>query len=281
VKVGRFALKTLDLANLMRMSAQFAQSNRNPSPEQLAAMLLLLEGTEIANLVAPYKDSKKPVSIETLNISWGQFVGPIPSKARVTLKMSGPVDATDPDPFRMLAAAGISNASVNFDLGAAWTENARSFALEPATIEIGSVLTAAVRLSLANVQRETFSMNPLQAAIMAAQIEAGPIEIALRDTGGIDLAIAQQARQQNVSREAARRAMTDSIRDNAMKMAAVNPDVMALAGALTRFIENPKGTLTVKLVPRGRVGMMQILDAIKASPVAALARFQVEATTGR
>ena len=281
VKIGRFALKGLDVANLMRTSAQFAAPGREPSPEQLAALLLLLEGTEVAALIAPYKDADKPVSIHTLNISWGQFVGPIPSKARVTVKMSGPVDASDPDPFKMLALSGMSNASVNFDLGAAWSENARSFTVEPLTLEIGSVLTAAARVSLANVQRETFSLNPLQAAIMAAQIEAGPIEIAVRDTGGIELAIAQQARQQNISREAARRAMIDTIRESAMQMASINPDVMAIAGALTRFIENPRGTLTIKLTPRGKVAMMQILEAMKTSPVAALARFQVEATTGR
>jgi hypothetical protein len=281
VKVGRFALKALDVANLMRASMQFAAPGRNPSTEQLAALLLLLEGTEIANLVAPYKDTSKPINIDTLNLAWGQFVGPIPTRARVVLKMTGPVDVTDPAPFKTLAAAGMANASVNFDLGAAWNESARSFALEPATLEIGNLFTAVARASLANVARETFSLNPLQAAIMAAQIEAGPIEIALRDTGGIDLAIAQQARQQNISREAARRAMTDSIRDNAMKMASINPDVMAIAGALTRFIENPRGTLTIKLTPKGKVGMMQILEAMKTSPVAALARFQVEATTGR
>jgi len=281
VKIGRFALKALDVANLMRASAQFATPGRNPSTEQLAALLLLLEGTEIANLVAPYKDTSKPINIDTLNLSWGQFVGPIPTRARVTVKMTGPVDVTDPDPFKTLALSGMSNASVNFDLGAAWNANARSFALEPATLEIGNLFTAVARMSVANVQRETFSLNPLQAAIMAAQIEAGPIEIVLRDTGGIELAIAQQARAQNISREAARRAMTDSIRDNAMKMASINPDVMALAGALTRFIENPRGTLTVKLTPKGKVGAMQILEAMKTSPVAALARFQVEATTGR
>jgi hypothetical protein len=281
VKIGRFALKALDVANLMRASVQFAASSQNPAPEQLAALLLLLEGAEIANLVAPYKNTGKPVNIDTLNISWGQFVGPIPTRARVTLRMTGPVDASDPDPFKTLAAAGISNASVNFDLGAAWIENARSFALEPATLEIGNVLTASARLSLANVQRATFSLNPLQAAIMAAQIEAGPIEIALRDTGGIDLAVAQQARQQNISREAARRAITDNIRESAMKMATVNPDVMAVAGALTRFIENPRGTLTIKLTPRGKVAMMQLLDVLKGNPLTALARFQIEATTGR
>jgi len=153
--------------------------------------------------------------------------------------------------------------------------------LQPASLDIGNVLTATARLSLANVQRETFSLNPLQAAIMAAQIEAGPVEIALRDTGGVDLAIKQQARQQNISVEDARRAMTDNIRDNAMKMAQVNPDIIRVAGALTRFIEDPGGTLTIKLAPRGKVAMMEIMQAVKASPLAALARFEIDATTGR
>jgi hypothetical protein len=281
VKLGRFALKGLDIANLMRTAAQFSGTRQDPSPEQLLSLLLLVEGAETSGLVAPYKDTGKPVTVDTLNVSWGQFVGPILTRARVTVKMSGPVDRSDPEPFNALAAAGLANASVNFDLGAAWNEADRSFAVQPGTLEIGNVLTAALRLSLANVQRGTFSLNPLQAAIMAAQIEAGPAELTLRDTGGIDLAIRQQARQQNVTVEDARRAMTDKIRDSAMQLAAANPDVMAVAGALTRFIENPRGTLTIKLTPRGKVAMMDLIQAMKTSPVAGLARFQIEATTGR
>ena len=38
----------LDIANLMRSSAQFAASRRDPSPEQLLALLLLLEGAEMS-----------------------------------------------------------------------------------------------------------------------------------------------------------------------------------------------------------------------------------------
>jgi hypothetical protein len=143
VKIGRFALKSLDIANLVRMSAQFAASRRDPGPDQLAALLLLLEGTEIRNLVAPYKATSQPVNIETLSLAWGQFVGPIPTRARATLKMSGPVDAGDPEPFNLLADAGMTSASINVDLGAAWNEGTRAFAIEPVTFEIGSVLTAA------------------------------------------------------------------------------------------------------------------------------------------
>src|ERR1043165_10310304 len=103
---------------------------------------------------------------------------------------------------------------------------------------------------------------------MAAQIEAGPVEFTRRDTGGIDLAIRQQARQQSITVEDARRAMTDKIRDGATQLASVNPDVMAVAGALTRFIENPRGSLTIKLTPRGKVAVMDLIQAMKTSPVA-------------
>lgn len=281
VKIGRFALKSLDVANLMRMSSQLSSAGQKPSPDQLLALLILLEGTEIKDVIAPYKKTNQPVNIETLNVTWGQFVGPIPSRARVTVKISGPVDATDPDPFKMLAASGINTASVNLDLGAAYTEGSRSFAVTPITVEIGSVFTAAARMSFANVARETFSVNPLQAAIMAAQVEAGTIEIALRDTGGVDLAVAQYARTQKVSPDAARRAIVENIKTSGMSMASTNPDAMAIAGAVTRFIEAPRGTLTIKLIPKGKVAMMQLIEALKTNPLAALARFQVEATTGR
>ena len=96
VKVARFALKAFDIANLLRMSALFANPAERPSPDQAAGMLALLEGAEIRGLVAPYKDAGKPVNIDLLSLDWGQFVGPIPSKARLTAKVSGPLDANDP-----------------------------------------------------------------------------------------------------------------------------------------------------------------------------------------
>jgi hypothetical protein len=280
VKIGRFALKSLDVANLLRMSSQFSPG-QNPSPDQLLGLLLLLEGTEIKGVVAPYKDTAKPINIDTLDLNWGQFIGPIPSRARLTVKMTGPIDTTDPDPLKMLVTAGRDQAAINFDLGATWTESSRTFMVAPVTAEIGEVGTAAARISLSNVPREVFSINPLQAAIMAAQVEAGVIEIALRDIGGVDLAVAQYAKTQKLSPDAARRAIVENIKNTGMTMATTNPDAMAIAGALTRFIENPRGTFTVKLTPKGKVPVMSLVETIKTNPLSALARFQVEATTGR
>jgi hypothetical protein len=181
----------------------------------------------------------------------------------------------------MLVAAGMHSAAINFDFGAAWAEGSHTFALEPVMVELGGVLTASARVSLANVPRELFSTNLLQAATMAAQIEAGAVELTVRDAGGVDLAVAQYARTQTVSQEAARRAIIDNIKASGTTMAANNPDARTIADALTRFIENPRGTLTIKLTPHGKVPAMQLFVALKADPLAALARFQVEASTAR
>ena len=141
VKVGRFALKSLDVANLMRFAAQFSASGAQPDPGSAGrAGAAARRHRDSRAWSRPTRTASKPVNIDTLNLSWGQFVGPIPTRARATLKMSGPVDVIDPDPFRTLASAGIDNTSINFDLGAAWTEGTRAFALEPVTLEIGSVL---------------------------------------------------------------------------------------------------------------------------------------------
>ena len=170
--------------------------------------------------------------------------------------------------------------AIDFDLGAAWTEASRTFVLDPVTLELGGLLKASARVSLANVPRGVFSINPLQATAMAAQIEAGTIELALRDIGGVDLAVAQYARTQNVSREAARHAIVDSIRAGSEQGDTANPDAVAAVEALTRFIETPGQTLIIKLTPLGKVPAMQLIQLLKTDPLVALAQFRIEASTG-
>ena len=279
VKVGRFALKSLDLANLLRM-ALYANPAQKPSPDQALGLLALLEGAEVKGLVAPYKDTNKPINIDTFNLNWGQFVGPIPSRARLTAKLTTPIDVTDAA-LKLLVAAGMDTAAIDFDLGAAWTEASRTFVLDPVMVELGGLFKASARVSLANVPRGVFSLNSQQATAMAAQIEAGTMELALRDTGGVDLAVAQYARTQNVSSDTARRTIIENIKASDATMTTPSPDAAAIVGALADFIETPRGTLTLKLTPRGKVPAMQLIQALRTDPLVALAQFQVEASTGR
>ena len=276
VKVGRFALKSLDIANLMRMAAQFAA--QRPGPDQALALLPLIQGAEVKGLVAPFKNTDKLVNVDTLSLDWGQFVGPIPSQAHLVAKLTTPIEATDAP---MLVTAGMNIAAIDFDLGAAWTEAPHTFVLEPVSLEVGNLLKATATVAFANVPRGVFSINPAQAANMAAQIEAGTIELTLRDLGGVDLAIAQYARTQNLSPDDARRAVIDDIKASTAEAATTNPDVAALADALAGFVESPKGTLTLKLTPHGKVPAMQLIQVLKIDPLTALAQFQVEASTTR
>ena len=206
LKIGRFALKSLDLANLMRWSALHANPAQKPTPDQVLALLPLIEGFEVKGLVAPYKNAREPVNIDTINLDWGHFIGPIPSSAHLTLKMTSPLDATDVAQ-KMLIAAGWDRAAIDLDLGAAWTETSATFALEPVSLELDRFAKASARVSLANVPRAIFSTDPAQAMAAAAQLEAGTLELALtlHDLGGgIDLAVAQFARTQNVSPDGTR-----------------------------------------------------------------------------
>jgi hypothetical protein len=276
--VERFALKSLDIANLLRMSALYSNPAQKPSPDQALRLFLLLEGAEMKGLVAPFKDSGKLVNIETFNLNWGQFVGSIPSRAHLTAKMTAPIDATNPA-LKPLVAAGLDMAAIDIDLGAAWTEASRAFVLDPVTLEVGGLLKASARVSLTNVPRAIFLPNPVQAA-MAAQIEAGTVELALRDIGGVDVAVAQYARAQNVSRDAARRAIIDSIKASGESIAAANSDAADAVGAVVRFVETPGQTLIIKLTPLGKVPGLQLLQLLRTDPVTALAQFRIEASTG-
>ena len=46
-------------------------------------------------------------------------------------------------------------------------------------------------------------------------------------------------------------------------------------------VENPHGKLTIKLVPKGKVVVMELLQAMKQDPHTASARFDVDVSTER
>jgi hypothetical protein len=278
MKIGRFALKSLDVANFLRMSGQLSNPPQKPTPDQLLGLLALLGGVEVRGVAVPFMDTGKMVNLDSFELNWGQFVGPIPSRARLALKMTTPVDAKNPS-MAALVAAGIDTITTDDDLGAAWTEPSGSFVFDPVKLQIGGVMDASARISLGHVRRQVFSFNPQQAATMAAQVEAGTIEFTLHDTGGVDLAVKQYARMQNLSPDAARQAIVDSIKTNSADTIAANPDAAVIVDALAAFIEQPGSTLTLKLTPRGAVQVIPLIQQAKADPPGALGQFQVEAST--
>jgi hypothetical protein len=277
-KLGRFALKSLDIANFMRISAQFANPGQAPAPELIASLFPLIGGVEVKAVTAPFRNTGRFVNLDSFDVNWGQFVGPIPSKLHITAKMMTPVDGRDPS-MRPLAAAGLDQLSVDGDIGAEWTEAARSFVVDAPKLEIGGVMKASARMALANVPRQVFSANAVQAIGAAAQIEAGTIELTVRDLGSVDLGVAQYARAENVSREEARKAIVESIKASSEDVA-TNPDAVNAVKALARFVETPGQTLVIKFTPLGKVPALQLFQMLKTDPLIALAQFRIEASTG-
>src|SRR6185436_8757650 len=104
----------------------------------------------------------KFVNLDGFDLGWGQFIGPIPSKARLTAKMTTPVDPTAPA-TQQLIAAGFDTLSVDGDIGAEWTEAARSFVVDVPKLEFGGLVKTSARIALANVPRQVFAANAVQA----------------------------------------------------------------------------------------------------------------------
>lgn len=278
-KMERFALKSFSVPNLMRWAAGLITPGRAPSPDQMLGLFGVLAGAEIKGVVAPFKITKKLVTIDTLSLDWGQLVGSIPSKAHVVAKLVTPTDPSDPKQLP-LVLSGIDKLAIDLDLGAAWTESSNSFALTPATLDIGGIAKAQVRMALNNVPREMFSTDPAQLMGQAARIEAGALDFSLRDNGGVDLAVTQFARTQNVNRDAARQALVESIKAKREQVASANPEAGAAVDAVASFIETPGQTLSIRLSPRAKAPLMQLMQLLQTDPQSALAQFRIEASTG-
>ncbi|MGY3614883.1 hypothetical protein [Bradyrhizobium sp. USDA 10063] len=276
-RFDRFTVNSFDIPQLMRFAAR-ANAGATPTPDEIFGLFGVFEGVEVKGAATPFRDTNKLINIDTLSLGWGQFIGPVPSKAHLVAKLNLPVDATDPA-MQPLRAAGIDRAAIDIDLGAGWTEQSGAFVLAPASLEIGNLLKASARIALANVPRGVFSSDPVQAASLATQIEAGTIELTLHDSGCVDLAVAQYARAHNVSREAARGAIIDQIKAFGQNVAA-NPDAAIAVDAVVRFVESPGQTLIIKLTPLGKVPGLQLVQLLKTDPLIALAQFRVEASTG-
>jgi hypothetical protein len=278
IKIGRFALRGLGLAELLRSTGRLARPGNQPTPDELASLLRALEGIEIKGLTAPYQNTGRLVEIETANISWGQFVGPIPSRVRATLHITGPIMDSDGQPFKQLAAAGFTTANIDLDAGAAWTESTRTLTLSPWFIKLANVGSVEAKGALNKVPASIFSLD--QATLISSMplVEAGPIEIIIRDLGGVDIAVADFARKQNVSADEARRTLVESVTQPAAALVPANPDLAALADATAHFIEARGGTLTIKITPKNSLPLLQVFAMAKDNPAGVLAQFRIEAT---
>ena len=283
IKIGRFALKGFDIAGLFRAMMQLSTPGRPPSPDQLTGMLKLLEGIDLEQIAVPDPRTGRTVQIDSFAASWGEFIGVIPSKARIVAKVSGPISLTDPEPLKTLAENGIFTMATNLDIGLAWSEGTGALTLAPATIDIGKLFAVSATATLGNVPRDIFSTDPNRVLMATSAVEVGPIELSLRDQGGLDLAAAQLAKSQGQPPQGARAMLSAMVAQNAQAASQASPELQAVLEAIGRFVASNGETLTIRLTPRGRVPLMLVLGAGQNPDAAAglLSSFALEAKVGR
>ena len=281
VKIGRFALRGMGLSELMRSIARLATPAQRPGPNQLVSFLHALEGNEIRGLIAPYRNTGRPVEIETANISWGEFVGGFPTQVRAALRLSGPITSGDGEPFNQLLAAGMTTATVDLDAGARWSEASHLAELSPFSTKLANVGSIEVNATFRNVPASAFTLDAATFMAATATVEAGPIEIVVRDLGGLDLIVADVARKQNLSPDAARRIVVETATQPAAAVVLSSPDLSGLADAVAHFIETPGGKLSIRITPKGRVPLLPLLATAKANPATILAQFRIQPSVTR
>jgi hypothetical protein len=301
VKVGRMSVRGFDIVKLLRTtSTQIASLGQRPggpsqvpsqapsqaiSPPMSPAMALLgaIEGVEFKDFAVPDPATGRTVHVEAFDAAWGQLVGGVPSEARLSAKLSGPIGPADPDAFvRALAGRGMASLTVSLDLGARWHEAEQKVALAPAAVEIRDVLGLSIKASAGNVPREMLSTDFLKALAAAPLVEAGPVELTLRDLGLVEVAAAQLGQTKGGDAEVGRALLVETLAQRASEATQTAPELQPVFDALARFVQGKGETLTVALKPKGgSVGLLQLIEAARRDPLTALlSNFTVEARTG-
>jgi hypothetical protein len=301
VKVGRMGVRGFDIVKLLRTtSTQIASLGQRPgspsqipgqapsqaiSPPMSPAMALLgaIEGIELKDFAVPDPATGRMVHVEAFDAAWGKLVGGVPSEAQLSAKLSGPIGPTDPDAFiRALAGRGMASLTISLDLGARWHEAEQKVALAPAAVEIRDVLGLSIKASAGNVPREMLSTDFLKAMAAAPLVEAGPVELTLRDLGLVEVAAAQLGQTKGGDAAVGRALLVETLAQRAAEATQTAPELQQVFDALGRFVQGKGETLTVALTPKGTgVGLLQLIEAARRDPLAALlSNFTVEARTG-
>ena len=213
----------------------------------------------------------------SLQVAWGQLVGPLPTSAHYAVKAEMPIADQDGPPFKALRESGIDKLTLAFDIGAAWNEQARTLVLSPATVELNDLLAVSLKLSIVNVATNLLADDPAEKERAAKALEVGAIELSAHDNGAVDFAAAQVARNQGISLGDARAKMIEDMRRGVGTQPRQSAEFQRLVDALGRFLAKDGDTLKISLRPKGRVNLLQMFEL---DPIDALSQFNVEASVG-
>lgn len=285
VKLDRFVLNGLNPGELMQLGADAVT---NPaainSPEHHLAMLRALDGIEIAGVEAPMGPSPDDVlKLGTFQLSWGGFIGPVPSKMATSLRISGPIEQlADEEPFSLLVASGATRADLAFDGGLNWNEADKTVTAAPLFVEIGGAFSASAKVTLTGVDKASFfSADEAEALKGALASNLGSLDITLADAGIYQMKLKQVAEDQGATPEAVQQMTVGIAQIIAQQITSERPDLEKPAAAIVDFLSAPKGKLVLKVTPKGSLPLVTVIEAANTHPMSLLDEVNIEATASR
>jgi hypothetical protein len=279
VSFDRVALNGLHIADMVRLAGRAAALGPGAPADNALLALRLIEGFAVARMDIPTSAGERAL-IETLSAGWGQFVGLIPTSVRIKLAATMPVSKDDPR-LAPVRAAGVTSVTLRDEVEASWNESTKTLAISPLVLDVDKVMSVSAVVSVLNVPRAIFSTDPAVFGANLVGVEAGPIELIVRDAGALDLVVGQLAKEKKLSIEDARKAIALPVSTLADQAVAQHAELKPLADAVVEFLQTPKATLRIKLSPKGRTPVMQLAADGKTDPFAPLERFNIEVVLSR
>ncbi|MEW6255090.1 MAG: hypothetical protein AB1592_03975 [Pseudomonadota bacterium] len=274
VTLDRLTLRGLNPLPILALSARAPSDEVLPTLDSALTLFRALEGLEISGLKASLNDSDVPLSVGTLKLEWGQFIGLVPTRILMSGKdITGPISEADGAPFSYLTAAGAKQATFAFETALVFDPTARTLRLSPGLTRIETAMALDFDVTLTNVRAEAFE-DPIVALAAAQQIAMGPFKVTLTNLGIAELMLKEQAAAAGTTPDALRADIVGQIRSQAKDLSALYPEAGALGETLAAFVEKP-GTLILVLTPLGDV---KVMDLIGGDPLTLVRDFKITAT---
>lgn len=286
LKLDRFALTGLNPGEMMQLTAEAASAPAAlNTPQNALGAFRLMEGMEFAGLeMGADSTPGETMKVDSFQLSWGDYAGPMPQKIASSLRMSGPTAqfAEDQQAFAALADLGIKQLNLNFT-GAIDFDEARKTMVATPFVAIGDAFSMSGRLALAGIDGSFYlAKDDAEALQNLLAVKFEGLEITLTDAGIYQMKLKRMAEDQGATPEATQEMVVGFAQIFAEQATSEHPELEPVSKAILDFLGGPKGTLTLKITPKGELPLATLLQATRGGDAeAALDLVNIEATTSR
>lgn len=286
VTIDRFALLGLNFAELMQLSAEIINDpDFVHTPAYTLGLLRILDGIEATGITVQGEGTPDDsTSITTFQFDLSEREGPIPRKFTSSLRMSGSTEqlAADAPMLSLLADSGMKRFDLDLGLTLSFDDATRTLTVAT-TGKVADAFSGSYTLRLSGLDDAVLLAEDDTAALQnVLGVEFAGAEFTLTDAGIYQMQLKKMAADQDATPEAVQEMVVGFAQIIGGQVTGEHPELTDASKAIIDFLSAPKGTLSLKITPKGSVPATTLVKAIESEdPASALELVGVEATTSR